>query len=55
MGKDLSEHSRKFLEWNAADWVHALHQRGESLGIGREAIINAFDKAAEELDGGDNG
>ena len=47
--KDLDSKHRPRLEGMAEGVVHVLHASGQSLAIAREAWINAFDKAAEEL------
>lgn len=50
MHKDLSEGDRLFIEADTEAMVVDLFHRGQSLAIAREAWINAFDKAAEELE-----
>jgi len=50
MHKDLSDTARASIEHGARGIVDALLQTGQSLGLAREAWINAFDKAAAELD-----
>ena len=50
MHKDLSDTARASIEHGARGIVDALLQTGQSLGLSREALINAFDRAAEELD-----
>lgn len=52
MHKDLSDHDRAAAECLAEAFAADLHDNGQSLAIAREAWINAFDKAAEELDAG---
>ena len=50
MSKDLSEEHRPRLEGTARGMAISLHAQGQSLALAREAWINAFDKAAEELE-----
>lgn len=51
MHKDLSDPYREqWVEYPAADLARDLHSKGYSLAQAREAWINAFDKAVEELD-----
>lgn len=50
MHKDLSNVWRGNIEDTAGELVTALFITGQSLGISREALINAFDRTAEELD-----
>ena len=47
---DLNTDFRLSLEASAIQWADALAEAGQSLAIAREAWINAFDKAADELD-----
>lgn len=49
MNKDLTDTARAALENCARGIVQALMQSGHPLGISREALINAFDRAAEEV------
>lgn len=50
MHKDLSDGWREDIEDNA-NWVaRHLAYEDQSLALAREAWINAFDRAAEELD-----
>ena len=48
--KDLSEDRRGAIYGSAFGWAGSLHAEGQSLALAREAWINAFDRAAEELD-----
>lgn len=48
--KDLSSEARDELEHFIDGLVRDLYQDGESLALFREAMINAFDRAAEDLD-----
>ena len=50
MHKDLNDEHRPRLEGMAEGVAHALHASGQSLALAREAWINAFDKAAAELE-----
>ena len=50
MHKDLSENSRALVEGFVEGIVESVFERGESLGIAREAMIAAFDRKAKELD-----
>ena len=50
MHKDLTDVTRAEIEGFIPTLVATLHQEGESLVIAREAIINAFDRKAAELD-----
>ena len=50
MHKDLSDSLRPRVEGLADGMAQSLHAQGQSLAIAREAWINAFDKAAAELD-----
>jgi hypothetical protein len=50
MHKDLSDKGRSAIEDSAYAIVAGVFRAGQSLGIAREAMINAFDRAAEELD-----
>ena len=50
MHKDLSDTYREQLKDDARATVIWMHSRKQSLALAREAWINAFDKAAEELD-----
>ena len=50
MHKDLSDTWRNAVEANARNDARVAYETGESLALAREAWINAFDKAAEELD-----
>lgn len=51
MHKDLSDQLRATIENSASRLAITLHKlETPSLAITREAWINAFDKAAEELD-----
>ena len=50
MHKDLSEDWRFIIEDAAAHGARYAFVSGQSLALAREAWINAFDKAAEELD-----
>lgn len=50
MNKDLNDAMRETVEaWAQAD-AEGIHAHGQSLSLAREAWINAFDKAASELD-----
>ena len=53
MRKDLSDSDRRGLVQSAECWVADLHEDGQSLALARECWINAFDKAAEELENTD--
>lgn len=46
MAKDLSNTARAKTAQAAAELVAELNANGESLAIAREAMIDAFDKAA---------
>ena len=48
---DLSNHHRETLEGGVSKIVQALFEQDQSLGIAREALIDAFDREAEALDG----
>lgn len=50
MHKDLSDDCRIGTETFAKAQAEALFARGQSLALAREAWINAFDKAATELE-----
>lgn len=50
MHKDLSDSFRAATVVGIGAIVGELHRQGQSLAIAREVMINAFDKAAEELD-----
>jgi hypothetical protein len=50
MHKDLSDGYRDDIEQAARELAQRMFEQGESLAIAREAMINAFDRAAEELD-----
>jgi hypothetical protein len=50
---DLSEEHRAHIEFHVGVMVEALTDDGQSLAIAREAMINAFDEAAEKIDGTD--
>lgn len=52
MHKDLDDSNRSWIDDIARSMALSLVREGESLDLAREAWINAFDKAAEELDGG---
>lgn len=49
MSKDLSDEYRPRIEGMAQGMAISLHAQGQSLALTREAWINAFDRAAEEL------
>ena len=49
MHKDLSDFFRGFVEDDARDLVAALVIADESLAIAREAWLNTFDKAAQDV------
>ncbi len=51
--KDLSDEARSHIEWTARNWAMTLKAEGQSLALAREAWINAFDKAASELEAND--
>lgn len=48
--KDLSDVNRDIVIANATWVAHLSFQSGQPLALAREAWINAFDKAAEELE-----
>ena len=48
--KDLSDRWRIEVQECAFDMAAELNDFGQSLALAREAWINAFDRAAEELD-----
>lgn len=50
MHKDLSDEWRGQIERAASHDARTLMRDGQSLALAREAWINAFDKAAQELD-----
>lgn len=50
MSHDLSQTNRNLIERRTRDLVATLSASRESLGISREAMINAFDEAAHRLD-----
>ena len=50
MHKDLRDDYRPSVEGTARGMAISLHAQGQSLALAREAWINAFDKAAEELE-----
>lgn len=50
MHKDLSDETRAVVDGFIQGIVESVFERGESLGITREAVINEFDRMAEELD-----
>ena len=50
MHKDLSDELRLVVEALAEAKADSIHSRGQSLALARECWINAFDKAAAELD-----
>ena len=50
MHKDLSDEERECLVESAERTASSAFYSGESLALAREAWINAFDKAAAELD-----
>ena len=52
MHKDLSDDWRGNMETSASVASQMLKTYGQSLALAREAWINAFDKAAAELDAG---
>ena len=54
MNKDLSDKTRGHIQWTAKNWAKTLRAEDESLALAREAWINAFDRAAKELEP-DNG
>jgi len=49
MHKDLRDDYRPSVEGLAMGVARTLHAQGQSLAIAREVLINAFDRAAEEL------
>lgn len=49
MGKDLSDEWRDEIAGRAKLDARALSNAGQSLALAREAWLNAFDKAAEDL------
>lgn len=49
MRRDLSDEARSRVESLMTLFACDLHDEGESLAIAREAMINAFDAAAEDL------
>ena len=51
--KDLSEAHRAGIEAVMADLVFMLAQDGQSLGLARETLQPAFDRAAEEMEADD--
>ena len=51
--KDLSDGMRQRFETGAAYGAQVAYERGESLALARECWINAFDKAAEEMEADD--
>ena len=55
MHKDLDDSNRRWIDDIARSMALSLIREGQSLALAREAWINAFDKAAHELDGGENG
>ena len=50
MHKDLSDGWRQIVENAAETTANLTNIEGQSLALAREAWINAFDRAAEELD-----
>ena len=50
MHKDLSDGYRDEIEQSARELAQRMFEQDESLALAREAWINAFDKAAEELE-----
>lgn len=50
MHKDLSDEWREIVRLRAEMAATNLNEAGQSLAIAREAWVNAFDKAASELD-----
>ena len=50
MHKDLRHTARTVVEVSAHCLAQAIAKDGQSLALAREAWINAFDKAAAELD-----
>ena len=50
--KDLSDYWREIVEADARNLVWMLGSRNGSRALGREAWINAFDRAAEEMEAG---
>lgn len=50
MHKDLSDAMRVTVEAWAEAEAEGIHSHGQSLALARECWINAFDKAAAELD-----
>ena len=51
--KDLSDDLREFFELQADVMARHASTEGQSLALAREAWINAFDKAASELEATD--
>ena len=49
-GRDLSGPERSALKSDVIMFVQWLHGNNQSLAIAREAMIAAFDDAAEKLD-----
>ena len=50
MHKDLSNETRALVMGFVQGIAESAFERGESLGITREAMIAEFDRVAEELD-----
>lgn len=55
MHKDLTDDMRAAIEESITEIVECVHSAGQSLAISREAMINAFDREAAKLDGGEPG
>ena len=50
MHRDLTKEHRHRVQGMAEGMVNALDAQKQSLALAREVFINAFDKAAAELD-----